>query len=223
MNSITLILPCYNPPVNWVETIISSYSTLAKECPNLKFKLVIVNDGSKVSLEAIECLKDTIPNLLFYSYETNQGKGYALRYGVTHAPESDYYILTDIDFPFELDSTKLLILKLVGEEYDVLLGHRNQTNYYDKVPFIRRLISKLFRILVKQIAGRGITDTQCGLKGFSKQAKPYFLKTTINRYLFDLEFIMLFKNDKILKVGTFPVVLKEGIIFRKMGLKIVLT
>jgi glycosyltransferase involved in cell wall biosynthesis len=222
MNKVSIILPCYNPPANWVSIVAESYAKITSRCNDLVFKLVVVNDGSSVLSEDVKTLERLIPEALFLSYEINHGKGYALRYGVKHAPESDYYILTDIDFPFEDSSTQALIEQLTREQFDVLLGHRNQENYYDKVPFVRRNMSKMFRFFIKRIAGNNITDTQCGLKGFSKKAKPYFIRTTINRYLFDLEFIVSFKNDNELKIGVLPVVLKEGIIFRKMGFKILI-
>ena len=40
-------------------------------------------------------------------------------------------------------------------------------------------------------------DTQCGLKGFNAKGKEVFLQTSIDRYLFDLEFVFLSARKKL--------------------------
>ena len=65
-----------------------------------------------------------------------------------------------------------------------------------------------------------VNDTQAGLKGFRREVKPLFLMTTINRYLFDLEFIYLLSKQKELKVEGHPITLRPGITFSKMNRKI---
>ena len=65
-----------------------------------------------------------------------------------------------------------------------------------------------------------ITDTQCGLKGFNKTGKEKFLSTTINRYLFDFEFIYKVCKNKNLQIVPVEVQLKENVVFSKMRLKI---
>jgi hypothetical protein len=49
-----------------------------------------------------------------------------------------------------------------------------------------------------------------------------FLQTTINRYLFDLEFIRNCYKGKTLRVKPVPVALNENVHFRKMDYRILL-
>ncbi len=85
----------------------------------------------------------------------------------------------------------------------------------------RKLLSKAFRFFVKRILKMPVTDTQCGLKAFNKRGKEKFLGTTINRYLFDFEFIYEACKDKSLTIQPVQVQLKENVIFSKMKLKII--
>ncbi|MBK7037383.1 MAG: hypothetical protein IPH42_13850 [Bacteroidetes bacterium] len=68
-----------------------------------------------------------------------------------------------------------------------------------------------------------ISDTQCGLKGFNKKGKDIFLKTTINRYLFDLEFIFLVSRQKEVSMVPVEIELKENIQFSSMRTGILLS
>ena len=67
-----------------------------------------------------------------------------------------------------------------------------------------------------------ITDTQCGLKGFKSEVKPVFLATTINRYLFDLEFIRNAYNIGNYQICAIPITLNPGVHFRPMNYKVLL-
>jgi len=65
-----------------------------------------------------------------------------------------------------------------------------------------------------------ITDTQCGLKGFKKLVAPVFLSTTVNRYLFDLEFVRNCFIANKFRVKAIPVSLNENVHFRSMNYRI---
>ncbi len=67
-----------------------------------------------------------------------------------------------------------------------------------------------------------VSDTQCGLKGFNTNGKEIFLKTTIDRYLFDFEFIFQCSRKKSILLKTVPVQLKDNVVFSNMKLKILM-
>lgn len=214
---ISLVLPCYNPDVNWIANIPARLHALEQLIPNAKLELILVNDGSLINLSSyLSDLKKNIPNCIVIEYKTNRGKGYALRKGVEEA-SGDYILYTDIDFPYTDESMISIVNGL--ETHEVIVGTRGNS-YYSHIPRHRALISKLLRLFVKTLLRIPTNDTQGGLKGMQKQVKPTFLKTEINRYLFDLEFICLSAkaNHKMLLV---PVVLNEATVVRKMNLAVV--
>lgn len=222
ISSLDIVLPCYNPSEEWETTIISTYNSIQDLLPNTTISVVLVNDGStkSVTKEKIELLRSSVPQTSIISYEQNKGKGYALRKGV-EASTSELIIITDVDFPYQNQSF-VDVFHSLCEGNDVVLGYRNES-YYKKTPPFRKRLSKTFRNILTQLFNLKTTDTQCGIKGFNQKGKALFLQTTINRFLFDLEFVILISKQKNIQVNSINVALKEGVIFSKMRLYILIT
>ena len=148
------------------------------------------------------------------------GKGFALRKGA-EAARADFVIYTDVDFPYQEESLLRVFATLQAGQCDVVAGVRDAA-YYTNVPPARRRISRLLRWMLRTFLRLQITDTQCGLKGFNRKGKALFLTTTINRFLFDLEFIFLASNDSDIRLCPAEVELKPDIVFSKVNPKVLL-
>ena len=220
--SLDIVLPCYNPQEGWTLSISQSFEKISSALPETTSRLIIVNDGCAKNITAdVRTLQEKFPNLIFESYPDNKGKGFAVRTGVARAT-ADVVIYTDIDFPYEENGFLTIYAALQKNSCDIALAIRDE-NYYDNVPAARRFISKLLKSIVRLTLRTPTADTQAGLKGFNKKGREVFLKTTINRYLFDLEFIWLAARQKDLRISCIPVKIKAGVIFRKMHFSILLT
>jgi glycosyltransferase involved in cell wall biosynthesis len=217
----SLVLPCYNPARGWEQNVCDNYFSFCDRV-NEQIELIIVIDGESamVSKETIAFLQQKIHGVKMITYPENKGKGYALRQGVA-AATGDVIIYTDIDFPYKADSMQVIYDGLNRDEYDVAVGVKNDV-YYTQVPFFRRTISKYLRLMIGTFLSMPITDTQCGLKGFRRNVAPLFLRTTIDRYLFDLEFIRNCFKSKAYRVKAIPVVLNENVHFRSMNYRILI-
>jgi glycosyltransferase involved in cell wall biosynthesis len=217
-NTLSLIIPCYNPQPLWQERVVEQFALFQNSLPQLDIRLTVVNDGAtkNVDKKNLDFLKNNISLINIVHYEQNQGKGYALRQGISQS-EADYYMFTDIDFPYENHSMMAVANALIAKK-GIAAGFRNQ-NYYKKVPLFRQLLSKSFRLFIKMI-GIPVEDTQCGLKGFDNAGKKIFLQTSINRYLFDFEFLYLAAKQKNIPIYHVDVQLKDGVIFTTMGLNV---
>lgn len=184
---------------------------------------IIVNDGSvnqDIQEQVKILLAKNIP-INFISNSQNKGKGFALRAGVNES-KANYIIYTDIDFPFTNQSMQGLMNELLTNKFDVVVGIRSDNYYQKKMSRFRKILSKSFRLFIRKFLNMKISDTQCGLKGFNLKGKEKFLQTTINRYLFDFEFIYSVSNDHQLNMASYEVRLKDGVIFRKMPIKVLL-
>ena len=221
MNRLDIILPAYNPLPGWEENVIKRFQSLKKAMPEHRFGLYIVNDGSQLIDEEAsqKMIKSSLPDLKWISYSKNRGKGYALRQGVMQS-EADFILYTDIDWPYKEESMVGLIKKLTNEA-DAVIGTRDEA-YYGHLPPARRRISRLLRKINATLLRLKVDDTQAGLKGFRKNLKEYFLATTIDRYLFDLEFIYLISKNKDLTIVGCPISLRPGISFSKMNQSILM-
>ncbi|MBL0009395.1 MAG: glycosyltransferase [Saprospiraceae bacterium] len=219
MTSLDIILPAYNPLPGWEDIVIGRFQSLVKALPDVKIRLFIVNDGSQRLDEnhSAGVIQEVIPDLQWISYKENRGKGYALRQGVKNST-ADFVVYTDIDWPYTEESMIGVIQTLTGSA-DAVIGKRDE-NYYTHLPPARRRISRLLRSFNAKLLRLKVDDTQAGLKGFRKNIKDIFLSTTIDRYLFDLEFIYLISAKKEIKVVGYPIALRPGITFSKMNRKI---
>lgn len=218
--SCTIVLPCYNPQARWVTRVIEQYNVISTRL-QVPVEIILVNDGCNPTIpqQDINMLQQAIPAFRYIDYNENKGKGYALRKGVA-AAQSDIVIYTDIDFPYSVDSLVAIYDTLHNGPYDAAPGIKNE-RYYAKVPLVRRYISQALRFMIGVFFRIPVTDTQCGLKGFKRHVQPVFLATTIDRYLFDLEFIRLLYR-KGYKVKPVPVSLNEDVVFRRMNYKLLL-
>lgn len=216
---LNLVLPCYNPPLNWEKTIVSTIRELSDKV-DCQIKLIIVNDCAKTGVHQshFDYISKEIPNTKILQHTENKGKGAALRTGVA-ACEEELIIFTDIDFPYTNESF-ISIFERLKSGVDVALGHRGE-NYYQNTPWTRKMISKSLRFVLKTFLRLPTDDSQCGIKGFNSKGKDVFIKTTIDRFLFDLEFIKLASKQK-LNIVPVSVNLKPGVVFSTVNPKILL-
>jgi glycosyltransferase involved in cell wall biosynthesis len=215
---LSIVLPCYNPLNNWLDTVAKYYAEVLQVEPNTE--LIIVNDGStkEVNAETVKQKLSAFSNVRYISYAANFGKGHALRRGVMETKGS-LIIFTDIDFPYTTESFKT-IYKVLTDGADVAIGIRNR-EYYTHLPKARVYISKFLRFLIRKTLRIPTDDTQCGLKGFNLVGRQIFLVTSIQRYLFDLEFIYLAARAK-LNIQTRTVNLRDDVQLSHMNWKVLL-
>lgn len=216
---LSVIVPCYNPAPGWRENVLANYVFITGYAPGAE--LIIINDGSNRNFELAETKQffSGYEKIKLISYEKNRGKGFALRTGVA-ASTGSLVIYTDIDFPYTKQSLQAAYYALKHGGNNVVAGKRD-TEYYKHLPPSRVRISKFLKFLIRSFLRIPIDDTQCGLKGFDELGKKVFLKTSIDRFLFDLEFIFLAAREK-LTVKPVDVELREGFELSSMPWKILM-
>ena len=212
-------MPCYNPAEGWELALATNFAAFQALIADLGITaaLIVVNDGSprNVTPAHLARLSALVPGVCAVVYADNRGKGYALRQGVA-VSEADFHLVTDADFPYTLPSMRRVVetLRSTG---GVAAGNRD-TLYYEKVPFFRKMLSQSLRWMLRNVLRLPITDSQCGLKGFDDAGKTIFMETTIDRFLFDLEFLM--RTHGRVGVTAVPVELREGVVFSAVGWRV---
>jgi glycosyltransferase involved in cell wall biosynthesis len=214
--SLAIVLPCYNPQEDWVEKVLEGLRDIEGGLRGVKWFPVVINDGSgrNVSAASFEAIRKPYPGLIVVDYAENRGKGYAIRQGV-RACEADVWVYTDIDFPYTAASFLKVASPLLQGESDIVAGIKSE-GYYRQVPPVRRMISKGLQRMIRWFLRIPVADTQCGLKGFNRKGRDVFLRTTINRYLFDLEFLLLASREEGLGIRFQEVELREGVTFSRL-------
>lgn len=225
-SSLALVLPCYNPPLHWAENVLSSLDRLRQQLPaGTTIHLYLVNDGSTrgIAETDVELLRQMLPagQFTYLNYPVNRGKGHALRTGVAQVQEP-LCLFTDIDFPYEEASMVTLYQHLLSGRCDLAVGVRDGV-YYAQVPPARRRVSRLLRRITRLLLRLPIDDTQCGLKGFDAAGRRLFLQTTTDRYLFDLELLLLASRQPKVRTEPVPVQLKPGVVLSPLNVRVLLT
>src|SRR5690606_30698509 len=90
---VDIVLPCYNPPPGWQQSISDFYQYIQNY---YDVHIFVVDDGTKTEdvSQTIRIISDRLP-LRLISLKKNHGKGYALRAGVAHA-RAPFVLYTDI-------------------------------------------------------------------------------------------------------------------------------
>jgi len=114
------------------------------------------------------------------------------------------------------------ILMNLEKGYDIVLGARSSYEYYRHATVGSRLMSKSLMLVNKHLLHLPFEDTQAGIKGFNQTGKNIFLYTTINRFLFDLEFVKIACSFPDLRIQSIYVANNESLSLSSFGLKTIL-
>lgn len=197
MVKLSIVIPCYNEEKRIEKTleVILKYLKSKK----YSFELIVVNDGSKDNTEKVV---RKFRKIKLISYSPNQGKGYAVRKGVLNS-KGDYVLFCDADLSTPIEELEKLI-KFV-KDFDVVIASRAVKESDVEALGYRKFIGRGFAFLVNLLAVRGINDTQCGFKLFTKEAaRKIFSKQRIDGWAFDVELLFLARKFgyKIKEVGV---------------------
>ena len=109
------------------------------------------------------------------------------------SPTPTSIVFADADMATPPDQLPLLVAALA--DHDLALGSRIQPDGSDmraSQPGYRRLFGKAFHLLASVWAVGPVEDTQCGFKGFTRQAAhDLFEMTRVTSIVFDVEVIFL--------------------------------
>ncbi|MCX6071164.1 MAG: glycosyltransferase [Chloroflexi bacterium] len=127
------------------------------------------------------------------------GKGRAVRTAMLHAT-GRVVAFTDADLPFDLSALQRGYQWIDDGGCEVAFGARDLGESVHLAPrrMSRQLATVVFRQVAKWLISREVTDTQCGLKLFSRRAAlEIFARATIDGFSFDAELVMLTQHLKL--------------------------
>jgi len=205
---ISIVLPVYNCYIAFVKGISGLKKNLADL--NLKYELIVVNDGSEINFEEIneEALAQ---NCKLIAYRKNKGKGYAVKKGV-EAASGKIIMYMDGDLPFDPVIVQNTANIFFTANVDIVIGDRtNKSSLIKSGTNFRKLGSNVVSKFANFFLIKNIPDTQCGFKAFkSEVAKKIFSKQTINGYSFDIEILFLAQQNNY-KISSVPVIVNKQV------------
>lgn len=199
MTLISIIIPAYNEELRIKSTLDKIlYYTNANNSYN--YEIIVVDDGSK---DKTIDLVGQYKNVVLVRQSINQGKGAAVRRGMLEA-KGDLLLFSDADLSTPIEELSKLIEKIDAGN-DIAIGSRALNNdlIREHQPFYREIMGKTFNKIVQFLVIKGIFDTQCGFKLFTKDVgKKVFGLSKIDGFSFDVEVLFLASkfNYKIAEV-----------------------
>ena len=184
---LSIVVPAYNEEHRIAESLKKLAEFLEEK--DYTYEVIISDDGS--TDRTVEICRDFAadrPWMRVLHCGVNHGKGYAVRMGMldavgTHVLFCDADIATPME---ELDA----FWKYLDDGADVVIASRplKESHLVKRQPLHREIAGRLFNSAVRIMAVRGIHDTQCGFKLFTREAaRTIFPLCTLNGFSFDIE------------------------------------
>jgi glycosyltransferase involved in cell wall biosynthesis len=187
-SSLSIVLPCFDEAERLPGTL-AAY--LAHFPPSrAEVELIVVDDGSSDGTSAIaDQIAAADPRVRVVRTPHNHGKGYAVRVGV-QAAQGELVVFTDADGSYGPEQLERVVAAL--GHAPVAIGARLGSQAGTGSPLLRRLASPVFNRVMRLLLGLPFHDTQCGLKGFRRDAaEALFQRARVDGFAFDAEALLV--------------------------------
>lgn len=185
--TLSVVIPAYNE-----EDRLPPY--LDEVCVHLEnqpfdWEIIVVDDGSRDrTCEIVEQAGTDQSRIKLVRQTVNQGKGAAVARGVKEA-RGKYVLFADADGATPADQIDTIMATLeMGTE--IVVGSRtiNSEEVSRARDVARRFLGMMFYRMTNFFAVPGVSDTQCGFKGFRRDvARHLFSELNEQRWAFDIE------------------------------------
>jgi hypothetical protein len=182
-----VLIPIKDPKKNFIKFI--------HQLNKNKFKILIINDGSKKNLHVLNQIKNGV---WYLQNKNNRGKGYSLKkafkYILTHKTNITGIITADGDGQHSIKDINK-IYQILKKNNKIILGVRKFNIHLMPIPnYIGNVISRFLFNIFQKIK---ISDTQCGLRGIPIIYLKKSLKIRENGFQFETVFLKKFikKNE----------------------------
>ena len=188
--SISIVIPCYNEAPLIESTVRTIHGYFRRH--GAAFEIIAINDGSTdQTMDILGRIRDELDGVVVLDNMQNRGKGYSVRKGIERAG-GDFIIFTDADLSTPIEEAESFLTCI--EDFDIVIASRKARGARVVVhqPLYRERMGEMYNLLLKAVLMRGIDDTQCGFKLFSRKAgKDIFKRVTFDGFGFDAEALYL--------------------------------
>jgi len=206
---LSVILPAFNES-HIIEETLDRVDSAVRQT-GLGYEIVVVDDGSvdDTKRKAANYANNN-GHVKVVGYKKNRGKGHAIKTGFQCA-KGNSVVFIDSD----LDIDPQLILRYFEAliQGDIVIGSKWHPQSSVEIPFVRRVLSHAFNVLVRLLTGVRLRDTQTGLKAVRKKAlDKVFSRLVVKRYAYDAELLAV-ANIYGLRVVEMPIDIRMNGLF----------
>jgi dolichyl-phosphate beta-glucosyltransferase len=202
--TLSLVIPAYGEGGRLGGTITQVCAYLDRQ--NYDWELIVVVDGGPpADAEEARTAAGGRANVHVLVNDSNRGKGYSVRRGFA-AAGGDRLVFIDADLSLPIEGLAPMMARFDAGA-DVVIASRTVpgARIEGAPPRLRSVMSKVFNLVVQAVAVPGLSDTQCGFKGFTAAAaKTIFVAQKSERFGFDVEALFLARRHG-LRIDELPV------------------
>jgi glycosyltransferase involved in cell wall biosynthesis len=171
------------------------------------FEIILVDDGSTDdTYDEARRAMESIPELRVERYDTNSGKGNAIKTGWGMA-RGVVVVFLDADLDLHPVQLGTLFRIMREEKADVVIGSKRHPDSKIEYPRRRKIVSDVYALVLGVLFGLPLKDTQSGLKLYKKEVlDAVFPHVECKRYAFDVE-LLAYAHAAGYKIVESPIVL----------------
>lgn len=196
-----ILIPAYKPGNGLIDLVNQiSHETACN--------VVVVDDGSGAGYKPVFDAVRGVTGCHVISYETNGGKGYALKKGFQYCAEQFRHrqdfagvVTADADGQHILKDILKVGKALSLSDRHLVLGVRS---FGKDVPLRSKLGNNITIMVYRLGSGRKVTDTQTGLRGIPFRTLPAMIELEGDRYEYEMNMLMGLKEME-LEVTEVPI------------------
>lgn len=206
---LSLVIPAYQQ----AGTICAELKKLHRLLEQLvhSHEIILVIDGDEDGTsDTVKGLN--LPNLRIDRFAYNQGKGMALRHGLSQARGE---LVAFIDSGGDLDPTflEIMLVELKLHKADIVIGSKRHSLSEVAYPPLRRLYSTVYQLLNRLLFRLRIRDTQVGLKLFRREVLEAVLpRILVKQFAFDLELLVVANHLGFTRIVEAPIRLQHNFV-----------
>jgi glycosyltransferase involved in cell wall biosynthesis len=198
----SIVIPAFNESGRIPATLEAVVGCVREQ--SWRAEVIVVNDGSTdATADLVRAFQEHAPEVRLIENPGNRGKGYSVRHGMLEAT-GDVVMFTDADLSAPIEEAERLF-SAIAQGADIAIGSRwlesgRQTH---RQPLYRQFFGRCFNAVTRLVMGLRFADTQCGFKGFTREAAQVVFKLqTIEGWGFDPEilFIALKRGYRVVEV-----------------------
>ncbi len=159
---VSVLIPAYNEAAT-ITDVVKAVRAVVME--GIEFEVVVVDDGSTDGTDRI-CQALLGTHIDIYKRQQNQGKGAALRTGLSLVT-GDLVLIQDADLEYSPDEYPKLLDPILRNRADVVLGSRFAGAEAHRVVYFWHMVGNRFLTLLSNVmTDLNLTDMECGHKVF---------------------------------------------------------
>lgn len=205
---LSVIVPAYRQERTIKKDLEAINKTLDVGLPKeYDYEIICVVDGeldkTKENVSKVKSSKVKI-----FSYKDNQGKGYAVRFGMKHA-NGDLISFLDAGRDISPKGMMMLIAHMDWYNADIIVGSKRHPASMVNYPLFRYLLSIGYHFGAKILFGLPLRDTQSGIKIFRREVIEKILpRLLVKRYAMDIEMLAVAKYLGFNRIYEAPIEVK---------------